>query len=70
VGKPAPWTTRWLKAAERKPVTLRLSRAQRVIGMPVTLGAVSAVLQRLGLTFSTRAWAMTRTCRDASELAL
>jgi phenylalanyl-tRNA synthetase beta chain len=42
-----------LKAAERKPVTLRLSRAQRVIGMPVTLTECQTVLHRLGLPYST-----------------
>ncbi len=40
---------------ERKPVTLRLSRAQRVIGMPVSLAEVQAVFQRLELPYGTQA---------------
>ncbi len=40
---------------ERKPVTLRLSRAQRVIGMPVSLAEVQAVFQRLDLPYGTQA---------------
>ena len=40
---------------KREPVTLRLSRAQRVIGMPVTLAQCQQVFQRLGLSYSTQA---------------
>ena len=44
-----------LQQPERKPVTLRLSRAQRVIGMPVTLTECQQVFTRLDLPFSTQA---------------
>jgi phenylalanyl-tRNA synthetase beta chain len=39
----------------RQPVTLRLLRAQRVIGMPVSLAEVQTVFHRLNLPFSTQA---------------
>jgi phenylalanyl-tRNA synthetase beta chain len=37
----------------RKPVTLRHARAQRVIGMPVTVSECGQVFERLGLPFTT-----------------
>src|SRR5574343_1024388 len=52
-GQAGPVDDQVVKAAERKPVTLRLSRAQRVIGMPVTLAECQTVLHRLGLPYST-----------------
>ena len=54
-GQAGPVDDQVVKAAERKPVTLRLSRAQRVIGMPVTLVECQTVLHRLGLPYSTLA---------------
>jgi phenylalanyl-tRNA synthetase beta chain len=50
-GQAGPLDDQILRAPERKPVTLRLSRAQRVIGMPVSQQAVETVFQRLGLSF-------------------
>ncbi|MES2088469.1 MAG: phenylalanine--tRNA ligase subunit beta, partial [Pseudomonadota bacterium] len=44
-----------VKHVERPPVTLRLSRAQRVIGMPVTLAQCQEVFTRLDLHYSTQA---------------
>ena len=44
-----------VKAVERPPVTLRLSRAQKVIGMPVTLAQCQEVFTRLDLHYSTQA---------------
>jgi phenylalanyl-tRNA synthetase beta chain len=37
---------------ERKPVTLRVARAAKVIGMPVTQAQCAGVMQRLGLQFT------------------
>jgi phenylalanyl-tRNA synthetase beta chain len=44
----ARWTTS-VALPERKPVTLRVARAAKVIGMPVTQADVRGVMQRLGL---------------------
>ena len=52
-GQAGPLDDQQLAAPERKPVVLRLSRARRVIGMPVSAEQVSTVFQRLGLDFST-----------------
>jgi phenylalanyl-tRNA synthetase beta chain len=37
---------------ERPPVTLRVARTEKVIGMPVTQAQCEAVMQRLGLAFT------------------
>jgi phenylalanyl-tRNA synthetase beta chain len=52
-GQAGPLDDQQLATPERKPVLLRLSRAQRVIGMPVSQEQVATVFQRLGLAFST-----------------
>lgn len=54
-GQAGPVVDQVLAQPKRDHVTLRLSRAQRVIGMPVTLAQCQQVFQRLGLTFSTQA---------------
>ncbi|MGC4060586.1 MAG: phenylalanine--tRNA ligase subunit beta [Aquabacterium sp.] len=54
-GQAGPLDDQVLKQPDRKPVTLRLSRAQRVIGMPVTLAECQQVFTRLDLPFSTQA---------------
>jgi len=54
-GQAGPLDDQVLQQPERKPVTLRLSRAQRVIGMPVTLTECQQVFTRLDLPFSTQA---------------
>ena len=54
-GHAGPVDDHVVKAAERPPVTLRLSRAQRVIGMPVTLAQCQEVFTRLDLHYSTQA---------------
>jgi phenylalanyl-tRNA synthetase beta chain len=54
-GQAGPLDDQVVQQPERKPVTLRLSRAQRVIGMPVTLAECQQVFTRLDLPFSTRA---------------
>jgi phenylalanyl-tRNA synthetase beta chain len=52
-GQAGPLDDLIVKQPERTPVTLRLSRAQRVIGMPVSLAECQTVFQRLGLAFTT-----------------
>ncbi|MDE2400792.1 MAG: phenylalanine--tRNA ligase subunit beta [Burkholderiales bacterium] len=54
-GQAGPVDDHMVKHVERHPVTLRLSRAQRVIGMPVTLAQCQQVFQRLDLHYSTQA---------------
>ena len=61
------WTTRSSTLPQRKPVTLRVDRAAKVIGMPVTQPQCAAVFERLGLPL-TRAAGHDQ--RDAAELAL
>ncbi len=45
----------------RKPVTLRVARAAKVIGMPVTQQQCETVMQRLGLAFTSAPGALTVT---------
>jgi phenylalanyl-tRNA synthetase beta chain len=54
-GQAGPLDDQILQQPDRHPVTLRLSRAQRVIGMPVTLAECQQVFTRLDLPFSTQA---------------
>ena len=54
-GDAGPVTDQVVRPVERPPVTLRLSRAQRVIGMPVSQQDCEGVFQRLGLSFQTQA---------------
>jgi phenylalanyl-tRNA synthetase beta chain len=51
-GQAGPLDDQTLKVPDRTPVTLRLSRAQRVIGMPITQAACETVFHRLGLPFT------------------
>jgi phenylalanyl-tRNA synthetase beta chain len=51
-GAAGPITEARATLPERKPVTLRLQRAQRVLGIPLTAGEVEDVLTRLGLAFT------------------
>ncbi|HYR26717.1 MAG TPA: phenylalanine--tRNA ligase subunit beta [Aquabacterium sp.] len=50
-GEAGPVDDQLVKQPVREPVALRLSRAQRVIGMPVTRAECETVLQRLGLSY-------------------
>lgn len=54
-GEAGPVDDQIVRQAERQPVTLRLSRAQRVIGMPVSREDVETVFTRLGLVFTASA---------------
>ncbi|WP_374565658.1 phenylalanine--tRNA ligase subunit beta [Ideonella sp.] len=51
-GDAGPMTDWQGKLPEAKPVTLRVARAAKVIGMPVTQDECAGVLRRLGLQFS------------------
>ncbi len=48
-GEPGPMDDHILSLPERRPVALRVSRASKVIGMPVTQAQAAGVLRRLGL---------------------
>jgi len=54
-GEAGPVDDQVVVPAQRGEVALRLSRAQRVIGMPVTLAQCEEVFRRLGLPFRTEA---------------
>jgi phenylalanyl-tRNA synthetase beta chain len=51
-GEAGPMTDWQGAMPEAKPVTLRVARAAKVIGMPVTQAECAGVLQRLGLAFT------------------
>jgi len=51
-GQAGPMDDQILALPERKPVTLRVSRAGKVIGMPVTQAQCAGVMKRLGLQFT------------------
>ncbi len=51
-GEPAPIDDQTLRLPQSKPVSLRIERASKVIGMPVTQDECLQVLQRLGLEVS------------------
>ncbi|MBA3598613.1 MAG: phenylalanine--tRNA ligase subunit beta [Methylibium sp.] len=51
-GEPGPMDDQTTALPERKPVTLRVARAAKVIGMPVTQPQCAQVFRRLGLEFT------------------
>ncbi len=51
-GEAGPMDDQIVGLPERKPVSLRVDRACKVIGMPVTQDECAAVFERLGLAFS------------------
>ncbi len=51
-GQPGPLDDQVLRLPEAKPVTLRVARAARVLGIPVTQAECEQVFQRLGFAFS------------------
>ena len=72
-GEPGPMDDHVLALPEQKPVTLRVARAAKVIGMPVTLAQCEGALSRLGLPVQTDAAAGTLTVTPPSyrfDLAL
>ncbi|HWA37990.1 MAG TPA: phenylalanine--tRNA ligase subunit beta [Burkholderiales bacterium] len=48
-GEPGPTQDLVVRLPERKPVTMRVARAQKVIGVPVTADEMAAVFSRLSL---------------------
>ena len=60
-GEAGPIDDQAPNAPVRKPVTLRVARAAKVIGMPVTQQQCETVMQRLGLDFTGTAGALTVT---------
>lgn len=54
-GQPGPMDDHVVSMPERKPVALRVERAAKVIGMPVTQADCETVFTRLGLEFSVTA---------------
>jgi phenylalanyl-tRNA synthetase beta chain len=51
-GEPGPMDDQVLALPENTPVKLRVARAERIIGMPISQAQCEGVMQRLGLTFS------------------
>ncbi len=51
-GEAGPMDDQTLRLPEARPVTLRVARAERVIGMPVTPSQCAEVFTRLGLQFT------------------
>src|SRR5205085_1379170 len=51
-GTAGPVDDQTLRLPQRKPVTLRVARAARVIGMPLSQSQCADVMRRLGLVFS------------------
>lgn len=51
-GEPGPMDDQILSLPERRPVSLRVARAAKVIGMPVTQAQAAGVMKRLGLQTS------------------
>ncbi|MDM0043941.1 phenylalanine--tRNA ligase subunit beta [Variovorax dokdonensis] len=51
-GRAGPIDDQSLKLPEAKPVTLRVARAAKVIGMPLTQAECSAVMRRLGFSIA------------------
>lgn len=53
-GAPGPVDDQVLRLPESRPVTLRVDRAAKVIGMPLTLDQCADVFRRLGLGYTTQ----------------
>jgi phenylalanyl-tRNA synthetase beta chain len=51
-GEAGPMDDQTTQLPERKPVALRVDRAAKIIGMPVTQADCESVFQRLGLSFT------------------
>lgn len=60
-GEPGPTVDLVAKLPERKPVTMRITRAQKVIGVPVTADEMADIFTRLALPFVRTAEAFTVT---------
>jgi phenylalanyl-tRNA synthetase beta chain len=51
-GEPGPSVDAIARLPERKPVGMRVARAQKVIGVPVPADEIARIFTRLGLTFT------------------
>jgi phenylalanyl-tRNA synthetase beta chain len=60
-GEPGPTVDLVRRLPRRKPVRMRVARAQKVIGIPVTEREIGAAFRRLGLRFAHKAGAFTVT---------
>ncbi len=60
-GEPGPLTDQSPNMPQRQPVVLRVARAAKVIGMPLTQADCEGVMQRLGLRFESSAGILTVT---------
>jgi phenylalanyl-tRNA synthetase beta chain len=60
-GEPGPIDNQTTRLPERKPVSLRVERASKVIGMPLTLAECAQVFERLGLQTTTEGAVLTVT---------
>lgn len=58
-GEPGPTTDLVRRLPKRKPVTLRVARARKVIGMPVSEKEIGGVFKRLGLSHRRKAGTFT-----------
>ncbi len=60
-GEPGPTVDLVKRLPRRKPVRMRVARAQKVIGIPLTEKEIGTAFKRLGLTFSRKAGSFTVT---------
>ena len=60
-GEPGPTVDLVARLPKRKPVRMRVARAQKVIGIPVAEKEVAGVFRRLGLAFKRKAGSFTVT---------
>ena len=58
-GEPGPTVDTVARLPRRKPVSMRVSRAQKVIGVPVPAKDMAKAFQRLGFAFKARSGAFT-----------
>jgi phenylalanyl-tRNA synthetase beta chain len=60
-GEPGPTVDLVRRLPKRKPVRMRVARAQKVLGIPLTEKEIGAAFKRLGLRFARKAGAFTVT---------
>jgi len=60
-GEPGPTVDTVARLPKRKPVTMRVARAQKVIGVPVPAKEMASAFKRLGFDFKARTGAFTVT---------
>ena len=58
-GEAGPMDDQVLRVPEARPVTVRVARAAKIIGMPITQAQCAEVFRRLGLQFSEEAGSLT-----------